>query len=360
MSAVAAGPAARYHALVERGKLTADVAQQRVADRLQQVHEALVSDRGGWFRKPARVQGLYLHGGVGRGKTLLMDLFVQSLRDAGEPVERQHFHRFMDEVHASLKGLGNRASPLSAIAASQRARARVICFDEFHVEDIADAMLLGELTRQWFARRMTLVATSNQAPDQLYASGLQRSRFEPAIESLQRHCDVVELDAAEDFRLRELERHPTWTVPCGEEADRRLSEEFDALAPDQTVERDPLTVRGRQLPIRQRVGSLLWADFSQLCEGPRSAGDYIELSFRFSTLILSNVPRMCEDDNNAARRFIHLVDECYERSVKLIASSEAPIEGIYTGQRLIDPFQRTVSRLIEMQSKEYLSRPHRP
>ncbi|MDT8439701.1 MAG: cell division protein ZapE [Wenzhouxiangellaceae bacterium] len=354
------GPAVRYRALVAAGKLTHDGEQARVADALHSCHDHLLSERGGWLRKPARVPGLYIHGGVGRGKTLLMDLFVQSLRAAGEPVERSHFHRFMDEVHASLKGLGNRASPLHAIAERQRKSGRVICFDEFHVEDIADAMLLGELTRQWFARGMTLIATSNQAPDQLYAGGLQRARFEPAIENLERNCSVIALDAAEDFRLRELERHPTWYTPCGDATERQLAEEFAALAPDQPIERDALEVRGRRLAIRQRAGSLLWADFAQLCEGPRAAGDYIELTFRFSTLIVSNIPVLGEDDNNAARRFIHLVDECYDRSVKLIASAAAPIEAVYTGQRLAAPFERTVSRLIEMQSTEYLARPHRP
>ncbi|MGK7294498.1 MAG: cell division protein ZapE [Candidatus Wenzhouxiangella sp. M2_3B_020] len=354
------GPLGRYRGLADAGKLVADPAQDRVAQVLQRCHDRLVEHRGGWFRRPPPVPGVYVHGDVGRGKTLLMDLFVQSLAEAGVDVERAHFHRFMDDVHARLKALGGRSSPLATIAAEQRKAFRVLCFDEFHVEDIADAMLLGELTAQWFERGLTLVATSNQAPGGLYAGGLQRRRFEPAIDNIERHCTVVELDAAEDFRLRELERHPTWYTPAGRNADRQLAEEFDALSPDQPVTREPLSVRGRSLPIRRRSGSLLWATFGQLCDGPRSAGDYIDLAWRFSTLIVSDIPAMDDDANNAARRFMHLVDECYDRRVKLIASAETAIEDLYTGDRLADAFQRTVSRLIEMQTKDYLARPHRP
>lgn len=354
----AAGPAQRYRALVEAGKLKFDDRQVHVAQALQQCHDSLLEHSGGWFRRPRPVKGVYIHGGVGRGKTLLMDLFVQSLQVADVGVERAHFHRFMDDIHARLNQLGNRSSPLSVIAAELRKRTRVLCFDEFHVEDIADAMLLGELSTQWFQRGLTLVATSNQSPDKLYADGLQRQRFVPAIENIKRNCRVIELDAAEDFRLRELERHPTWYTPTGEETDRLLAEEFDALSPDQPVIEGHLVVRGRKLPIRRRSGSLLWANFSQLCEGPRSASDYIELTYRFSTLLVSNIPTMDDDHNNAARRFVHLVDECYDRAVKLIATADAPIEQLYTGKRLAGPFRRTVSRLIEMQSVEYLSSPH--
>jgi len=353
------GPAARYQNLVDAGKLQFDDRQARVAEALKQCREALLKHSGGWFRRPQRVPGVYIHGGVGTGKTLLMDLFVQALAEDGVSVERAHFHRFMDDVHTRLKKLGNRSSPLSAIAAAQRKRARVLCFDEFHVEDIADAMLLGELSGQWFERGVTLVATSNQAPDQLYADGLQRQRFEPAIENLEANCRVIELDAAEDFRLRELERHPTWYVPASEENERRLRAEFDALCPDQRVSTQNLRIRGRDMPIQRRSGSLLWSAFADLCEGPRAASDYIELAWRFSTLMVSNIPVLDDEHNNAARRFIHLIDECYDRAVKLIATAEAPIEEIYTGKRLAGPFQRTVSRLVEMQSKDYLSLPHR-
>lgn len=357
------GPAARYERLVDEGRLRDDPAQRLLADRLQTCYLALQNARPRWFRRPKPVPGLYVHGKVGRGKTLLMDLFVHALSDAGEPVERAHFHRFMDEVHAELKGLKQRQRPLGEVARALRKRTRVLCFDEFHVEDIADAMLLGELTRQWFELGITLIATSNTAPDDLYAGGLQRQRFLPAIDQLKQHCAVVELDAAEDFRLRELTRRPTWLVPSGVEADRRLAEEFLALSPDCEAERHvTLSVRGRPIRARARAGSLAWFEFDELCRTARSSGDYLELTHRFSMLLLGNVPKLTGegDDDNAARRFIHLVDACYDRNVKLIASAETGIDALYSGRRLSAPFQRTRSRLIEMQSTDYLGRPHRP
>jgi len=354
------GPAPRLQALVEAGRLEHDRAQKRVVTELQRCFRELNDNTGGWFRRAQRVDGVYIHGGVGRGKTLLMDLFFKSLKHAGIPAERSHFHRFMDGVHDQLREVGRKRDPLVQIANAQRKQARVLCFDEFHVEDIADAMLLGELSRQWFMHGLTLVATSNQAPAELYKDGLQRARFLPAIENLERCCRVIELDAAADYRLRELERHPTWYVPISPETDRRLAEAFDALCPDQPQQAGTLEIRGRTLDIRCRAGSLLWADFKALCDGPRSARDYIELAFRFSTLIISNIPALDDDQNNAARRFIHLIDECYDRSVKVIASSERPIETLYTGERLKAPFERTISRLVEMQSKVYLSQPHHP
>lgn len=359
------GPAGRYAALVDDGQLEHDPAQRALADRLQTCFLALRQARPRWFRKPAPVPGLYIHGKVGRGKTLLMDLFVHALNKAGEPVERAHFHRFMDDVHAQLKGLGQRQRPLDAIARGLRKRTRVICFDEFHVEDIADAMLLGELTTQWFELGITLVATSNTAPDDLYAGGLQRQRFLPAIENLKANCDVVELEAAEDFRLRELTRQATWRVTPEASADEAgendLMREFRALAPEGSAGTPvKLTVRGRPIRARARSGSLAWFDFDELCRSARSSGDYLELTYRFSTLLLGRVPQLDKDDDNAARRFIHLVDACYDRNVKLIATSEVPIEELYTGRRLAAPFERTRSRLIEMQSTDYLARPHLP
>lgn len=360
-SSTARGPADRYRGLADAGQLQVDPAQQSTADRLQTCFDRLLAAKPRLFRRPARVPGLYLHGKVGRGKTLLMDLFVQALLDSGEPVERAHFHRFMDDVHAQLKGLGRRQRPLDQIARRLRKRTRVICFDEFHVEDIADAMLLGELTRQWFELGMTLIATSNTAPDDLYAGGLQRQRFLPAIDNIKQHCEVVELDAAEDFRLRELTRHPTWLTPNDEAAGRQLVAEFRALSPGvETEQHVTLQVRGRPIEARARAGSLAWFEFDELCRGARAAGDYLELTYRFSTLLLSDVPKMDDDDNNEARRFIHLVDACYDRNVKLLATAETPIDEIYAGRRLASPFQRTQSRLIEMQSTEYLARPHRP
>lgn len=354
------GPAERYRQLIQAGKLEPDAAQTRIVGLLDRRFAELSRQKKRWLRKTPFVPGLYIHGRVGRGKTLLMDLFAHSLSDAGVTVVRSHFHRFMDDVHRQLNALERRRNPLQAIADRLAKRTRVICFDEFHVEDIADAMLLGELTRYWFEHKLTLIATSNTAPPDLYANGLQRQRFMPAIENIQKHCEVVELDAPQDFRLRELQRHPTWYQPLSRQAETSLAEEFDALSPDAATLEEPIALRGRHLDIRARAGSVLWTDFHALCEQPRSAGDYVELACRFSTLLLSGIPVMDDQDNNAAKRFVHLIDECYDRSVKLIATADAPIEQIYRGRRLAQPFQRTLSRLIEMQSQDYLARPHRP
>ncbi|TVS12275.1 MAG: AFG1 family ATPase [Wenzhouxiangella sp.] len=360
----ASGPRARWQALIDAGNIQPDPHQERVILRLQSLHERLTESRPGLLdrlrRRPPVVSGMYLHGPVGRGKTMLMDLFAESLMDAEIPVERLHFHRFMDRVHRTLKDLEGRRDPLKTIAGDMAARHRVLCFDEFHVSDIGDAMILGELLKRLFERGVTLVATSNTVPDDLYADGLQRARFVPAIEAIKAHCDIVALEAHEDYRLRELVRHPTWLCPDNAVNLAELNEEFQALAAGETVSKAPLRIRGRDVQPRRRAGSVAWFDFDTLCRGHRSSADYIELSRRFSTLIVQGVPAMDDQDANAARRFIHLVDECYDRAVKLIIVAAVPIVEVYSGERLTQPFERTVSRLIEMQSRDYLALPHRP
>lgn len=360
----ATGPLVRWQALVDQSRLTADAQQRLILQAFQNLFERLVEARPGLFarlrRSKAPQQGIYLHGQVGRGKTMIMDLFADSLNSAGVAVERLHFHRFMDRTHQQLKALQGRRDPLQQIAADMAGRHRVLCFDEFHVTDIGDAMILGELLKALIARGLTLVATSNTAPDGLYADGLQRARFVPAIEAIKQHCQVINLDSAEDYRLRELIRHPTWLCPQTAASLAELDEEFRALAAGESISEAPLIVRGRQLQPRRRAGSVAWFDFDTLCRGPRSSADYIELSRRFSTLIIQDVPALSDDDGNAVRRFIHLVDECYDRAVKLIIAAALPIVGVYQGERLAQPFERTVSRLIEMQSHDYLALPHRP
>lgn len=354
------GPAARHSALVESGELTFDPAQQALAAELEACFRGLRREHRRWLRKPRRVPGLYIHGGVGRGKTLLMDLFADALSRAGIAVLRIHFHRFMDRVHRELKRRGGGRDPLTDVAADLAAETRVLCFDEFHVADIADAMILGELLEGLFARRLTLVATSNTAPDELYAGGLQRERFLPAIDRLKHHCRVIGMSDGEDFRLRELTRHPVYYTPLDEDADKALEREFTALSPGEAVSTAALRVRGRTLEPVRRAGSVAWFTFAELCDGPRASGDYIDLARRFSTLVVSGVPVMGDDHDNAARRFIHLVDECYDRCVKLVVSAAAEPEALYTGKRLAGPFARTSSRLVEMQTREFLGRAHRP
>ncbi len=352
------GPAERYQALCQSGKLTKDPSQLQIIQLLDQRYEVLGRKRKR-FRKSMLIPGLYIHGGVGRGKTMLMDLFAQSLEEAGIAVIRQHFHRFMNDIHQQLDTLKSQRNPLKRVAERLNQQARVLCFDEFHVDDIADAMLLGELTRHWFDQGLTLIATSNTAPDDLYADGLQRQRFEPAIRNIHRYCDIVELTSPEDYRLRQLERHPTWLHPHNAKTETLLEQEFSDLCPQGRIADDSVLLRGRTLTIQASASTVLWTRFSDLCEQPRSSRDYIDLTQRYSTLLLSDIPQMDDDDNNAAKRFIHLIDACYDRAVKMIASANAPIDGIYTGRRLAQEFERTRSRLTEMQTKPYLAQAHR-
>ena len=366
MDQKANGPLVRWQTLIDSARLQEDDRQRLAVERLQDLFERLLAPRPRMFTRlrrrgdRAQVKGIYLHGAVGRGKTMLMDLFADSLREAGIAVDRLHFHRFMDQTHQRLKALEGRRDPLKHIASETVAQYRVLCFDEFHVSDIGDAMVLGELLKALFERGLTMVATSNTAPEMLYAEGLQRARFLPAIEAIETHCEVFKLDAEEDYRLRELIRHPTWLAPQSAQSLDELADEFRALATGESVSSAPLKIRGRDIRPLKRAGSVAWFDFDTLCRGHRSSNDYIDLSRRFSTLIVQDVPDLDDTDSNAVRRFIHLVDECYDRSVKLIIAAAAPIVDIYQGRSLAQPFERTVSRLIEMQSRDYLAQPHRP
>lgn len=356
------GPLARLQALIDSDRLTPDPAQLAVVRRMQQLHDELLSQPDRWLdRRRHRhrpVQGIYLHGPVGRGKTLLMDLLAQSLSDAGVAVWRIHFHRFMDRIQDELRSQAGKRDPLPRVAADIAQRCRLLCFDEFHVSDIGDAMLLGGLLQALFERGLCLVTTSNTAPVHLYADGLQRERFLPAIAALETHCEVLELDAPTDYRLRTLSQREIYFQPLGADAEARMLHCFDALTRGETGSDQPLTVRGRKIRPRRRVGPVVWFDFETLCTGPRASSDYIDLARRFDTLLLSEVPLLGTDDEDAARRFIHLVDECYDRGVNLILSAAASPQELYQGERLAAAFQRTASRLIEMQSQDYLAREH--
>ena len=360
----AIGPLERLKLLVEAGTLQPDPKQTRLAELLQQRFDQLSANSPSWWARwrgrYTHLPGLYIHGKVGRGKTLLMDLFAGCLEAAGIAVWRIHFHRFMDEVHERLKQTGRKSDPLTMLARDIARNARVLCFDEFHVSDIGDAMILGTLMEALFERRVMLVATSNSAPDELYADGLQRARFLPAIDAIKTHCDVVCLNSAEDYRFRELMRHPVYYLDGQPDMASDLESEFKALAAGESISTEPLKIRGHTIQPIQRAGSVAWFDFATLCQGPRAAGDYIELARRFSTLVVSQVPQLTESDNDATRRLIHLVDECYDRAVKLIIAAAVGPEDLYTGQRLAAPFERTRSRLVEMQSQDYLALPHRP
>jgi cell division protein ZapE len=413
--------------LSERG-FRSDPVQAAVVDRLDDLRQRLIAAREAdgsivrrWFSalgsKSASepVRGIYLWGGVGRGKTWMMDLFYQSLPFAER--RRRHFHRFMHDVHAELKALHEREAPLEVVAEHIAQNTRVLCFDEFFVSDIADAMILGGLFAALFKRGVTLVATSNVQPRNLYKDGLQRQRFLPTIDLLEQHLDVIAVDGTTDYRLRRLTQAGTYLPSDAPDTVQRLQKLFDELADhdgddgvgrtdlgtrrgadanarDQPDERGPgqssppgmatggarevnqsgrpwpsqtavnpgrsIEIEGRLIPVIRECGGVVWFDFMALCSGPRSQEDYIEIARDYQSVIVSDIPVLDSLHEDEARRFIALVDELYDRNVNLIVSAAAPPVELYRGDRLAFQFERTGSRLIEMQSQEYLAREHRP
>lgn len=300
--------------------------------------------------------GLYLWGGVGRGKTFLMDSFYDCLPFRNKL--RLHFHHFMYRVHDDLKKFAGQANPLECIAEELAGECRVLCFDEFFVSDIGDAMILGELLRALFNRGVTLVATSNIPPDELYKNGLQSARFKPAIALLKEHTCTVNVDGKVDYRLRVLSKAEIYHFPLDSEADNSLRASLMGLAPDTVIAGVDLEVEHRIIHARYQADDVVWFDFYSICDGPRSQNDYIEIARVFHAVLISNVPVFRPELEEQARRFISLVDEFYDRGVKLILSAEAPIDDLYQGKRLAFEFERTRSRLLEMQSEEYLAKGH--
>ncbi|HVT36841.1 MAG TPA: cell division protein ZapE, partial [Nevskiaceae bacterium] len=271
---------------------------------------------------------------------------------------RTHFHRFMMDVHERRKHYPNVEDPLLKVADEYAAKTRVICFDEFFVSDIADAMILGRLFEALFARGITLVATSNIPPDELYRNGLQRANFLPAIEQLKQNVSVLNVDGGTDYRLRALTHAEIYHWPCDAAAEKNLETWFSQMAHDSGRRNVDLLVLERPIRARRLADGIAWFDFAALCEGPRSANDYVELARTYHTLLLSKVPQLGVSGEDPARRFINLVDELYDRGVKLIVTADVPVEQLYAGEKLKFEFQRTRSRLAEMQSQEYLARAH--
>lgn len=302
------------------------------------------------------VEGIYLWGGVGRGKTFLMDLFFSSLNIRKK--KRIHFHRMMHDIHARLKKLENTEDPLEQVAADIAAEIRVLCFDEFFISDIGDAMILGKLLDGLFRRGVTLVATSNARPADLYHNGLQRERFLPAVALLEKYTRVVHLDGGTDYRLQLLQEAGTFLTPSGDEATAKLRHYFDEIASGGIVADHVLQILGRDVQTVRCAKGVAWFDFMDICDGPRSQDDYIEIARWYPTVIVSDVPALNRELENSARRFIALVDEFYDRRVKLIISAAADVDELYTGERLQFEFQRTASRLVEMQSNDYLHAEH--
>lgn len=362
-------PWERYQADLQRPQFSFDPAQEEAVRHLQALYEALLAHRPApprrWrrllgSRRPALrpVKGLYLWGGVGRGKTYLVDIFYDCLPFSEK--KRLHFHRFMQAVHHQLKSLGEREDPLKIVAERFAAEARVICFDEFFVTDIADAMILAGLLEALFERGVTLVATSNIEPDGLYRDGLQRQRFLPAIALIKEHTTVLNVDGGIDYRLRYLQQARIYHTPAGADADRQLAEEFEHIAGEAGESEPKLEIEGRHIRARRVADGVVWFDFRQICDGPRGQADYIEIARLYHTVLVSGIPVFDAARDDQARRFIAMVDEFYDRDVNLICSAAAPAEELYAADRLSFAFERTISRLQEMQSREYLARPHRP
>lgn len=367
-------PKQRYQTDLQQPGFNYDPSQEKAVAMLQSLYDELTvpvaMQRGGVlgrmrqrFRSPepvVPVKGLYFWGGVGRGKTYLMDNFYESLPFREKM--RAHFHRFMWRVHRELKQLAGEKNPLEKVADNIAEEARVICFDEFFVSDITDAMLLGTLLEHLFARGVTLVATSNIVPDRLYENGLQRQRFLPAIALLNRHTSVVNVDGGVDYRLRALEQAELYHAPLGPDAERAMLDAFNRLAPatEEVEEAVEIEVEGRRIPCRFIAEDVIWFDFEVICNIPRSQNDYIELAKEFHAVLVGNVHQMGRKNDDHARRFVNMVDEFYDRNVKLVLSAEVDMVSLYTEGKLSFEFERTRSRLLEMQSHDYLARPHRP
>jgi cell division protein ZapE len=362
-------PLDAYHHALEENGFVVDPAQRSAVAALQQLYEHLLADNSskqslikratsllaGSGKAPPK--GLYIWGGVGRGKTWLMNLFYESL-----PVDyklRMHFHHFMLDVHDRLGKLQKQKNPLTVIADEYASRYRVLCLDEFIVTNITDAMLLSGLLQALFNHGVTLVATSNRVPDDLYKNGLQRERFLPAIELIKQHTRIMLMDGNVDHRIALLEQDDIYYTPITAAINQRLMQRMKSLAPGNISQDRVLTINKRPIKTEMLADEIAWFRFETLCDAPRATADYIQLAREFHTIILSDVPVMDENMDDKARRFIYLIDELYDRNVKLVISADAAPEKLYTGVMLSFAFNRASSRLIEMRSKAYLEQPHR-
>ncbi len=302
------------------------------------------------------VRGLYLWGDVGRGKTYLMDMFFDCLPFTEK--KRTHFHRFMKKTHEQLKTLRDQTDPLTIVAQRFADSTRVLCFDEFIVKDIGDAMILGGLLKHLLSRNIVLVATSNIPPDELYKDGLQRDRFQPVIDLIKDHTKIVPVTGNVDYRLRFLDRANTYFSPADGAAEAGLLHNFEHIAPESGSNGVTLEIEGREIEAVLHAGDVVWFDFEALCAGPRSQNDYLEIARCFHTVFVSNIPRLDAESDDTARRLINLVDILYDHNVKLLVSAAAVPGELYIGTRMRDEFARTASRLTEMQTHAYLAKTH--
>ena len=362
-------PTEAYLNKLKKNGFVADHAQKRAVDALQHLYADLINNTTSSMTlikrqlcrltgcRSSPVKGLYIWGGVGRGKTWLMNLFYQSL--PFDEKLRLHYHHFMLDVHEKLNGLHGRKNPLTHIAREFAAKYRVICLDEFIVTNITDAMLLSGLLEALFKNGVALVATSNRIPDDLYKNGLQRERFLPAIALIKQHTRVMHMDGNTDHRIALLEQDDIYYSPITEETNDQLKRRMESLAPGRISNDHVLTIHKRPVKTLMHADEIAWFDFSALCDAPRAAPDYIQLARDYHTIIVSGVPVMDESMDDRARRFVYLIDELYDSRVKLVISADAAPEKLYTGEMLKFAFNRTSSRLIEMRSTEYLEKPHK-
>ncbi|MBR0554168.1 AFG1 family ATPase [Ciceribacter sp. L1K23] len=366
----------QLNGLNQDGTLRADAAQMDVARRLDKVLLALKERRPatkssalGWMfakrRKPdAPIRGLYIHGSVGRGKTMLMDMFFRMAPT--EKKRRAHFHEFMADVHGRIhahrqklkNGETREADPVPPVAASILSESTLLCFDEFTVTDIADAMILGRLFTELFARGCTLVATSNVKPDNLYSDGLNRGLFLPFIALLQNYVDVVSLDSPTDYRLEKLDRQPVYMTPLDESTRASMNEAWIALSEGEAERSEQIPIKGRAIPVRRVVGRMAWFSFDELCDRPLGAPDFLQISDRYDTIFLEGIPVLGPEKRNQTKRFIILIDSLYDKGVRLYASAEAMPEQLLPQRKGVEGFEfdRTISRLFEMRSADYLSK----
>lgn len=360
----------QYRERVEAGLLTNDPVQAEAAKRLDDLAKRLADPpKGGWFSKPEPVRGLYLWGGVGRGKSMLMDLFFENA--APKAKRRVHFHEFMAEIQDRLdtwrkmpdaerrrspwrvKSAGD--DPIPPVAKQVAAEAQLLCFDEFQVTQIADAMILARLFDQLFSRGVTMVATSNRVPDDLYKDGINRPLFLPFINHLKARCDVFHLASDRDYRLDRLIAAPVWYAPLGPEADASLEEVWTRLTSGAHAQHVTLTVKGRKLEVSREAAGVAWFTFEELCARPLYSREYLTIAANFHTVILQDIPQLGPDKRNEAARFVALIDALYEAKVKLVASAEAEPETLYPEGNGAFEFERTASRLHEMRSTDYLA-----
>jgi len=356
-------PAERYAQALASGQFLPDDAQAQAVHELDRVwHELLQRFKASKkafrrFRRQSSPRGVYMWGGVGRGKTWLMDQFYDSVPFRRKT--RMHFHHFMQYVHRELNKLSGQRNPLDLVAEQIYKEAVVICFDEFFVSNVTDAMILSDLFQKLFTRGVTLVATSNIAPDGLYKNGIHRDRFIPTIEMVKKHCAVLNVDAGVDYRLRVLKQAQLFKTPLTHENKVWMAQRFSALTQTQLQSQEPIIINKRIVETIGHTEDVLWCEYSELCLKPRSPADFIEIANIYNTVLVSNVPHLTDYLSEGTRRFIYLVDEFYDRGVKLLLTSEDSIVDLYQGDKLAFEIERTRSRLLEMQSDDYLNAAHR-